>query len=409
MKKKILIGLLLIAQTTIAQQVVKTMFYNVLNYPSAPPENREVHLKTIIDDYQPDLFMVCELETAAGGEEILNASLNATAEVYASAPFLSNASNSAVEIQQLLYYNKKKFTLVNSQRLLNSLRDINWYTLRLNTENPIQIEVFVCHLKASQGTSNENRRLEMVDVFLDNQVNLDPDAYVLFAGDFNLYTSNEEAYRALVHDNNSIIMVDPIDALGDWHNDSSFDDIHTQSTRISNDDFDDFGSGGGLDDRFDFIFMSENFRGGNRLSYIPDSYVSYGNNKNCYNRRIDDVNCTGEFSQEIRDALYMMSDHLPVVMEFEADETLSNEEFFAQEQAVYLSKTVVDDFLRVHNDTSKNIPILFKVYNTLGQELISFDSEAASITDVPVYDLPNGLYYLKSNLNINALKFVVQH
>ncbi len=410
MKKRVILGMLLIAQTTFSQQVVKTMFYNLLNYPSAPPENREDYLETIINSYEPDIFMVCELETAAGGEEILDRSLNRNSDRYESAPFLSNFSNSSVELQQLLYFNKDKFTLIQSQRLINDLRDINWYTLELKTSNPIQIEIFVCHLKASQGTNNENRRFNMVEVFLDNQINLDPDAYVLFAGDLNLYTSNEPAYRALIDDNNSIIMTDPIEALGDWHNDPTFDDIHTQSTRLSNADFGDFGSGGGLDDRFDFILMSENLRNDSRISYIPNTYVSYGNNQNCYNKRIDDASCSGTFSQELRDALYMMSDHLPVVMEFQAEEfTLNSEEFAIQKYNISLSSTVVEDQLQININTSQNIPILFQVYNSLGQKLLTFESNSQKDITVPIGHLADGLYYIKNNTGTNSLKFVKQH
>ncbi|WP_299252250.1 hypothetical protein [uncultured Aquimarina sp.] len=64
------------AQISFGQATIKTMFYNVLNYPSAPPTNKEKLLETIIDSYEPDIFMNCELGTEAGGDEILNNSLN---------------------------------------------------------------------------------------------------------------------------------------------------------------------------------------------------------------------------------------------------------------------------------------------------------------------------------------------
>ena len=44
-------------------------------------------------------------------------------------------------------------------------------------------------------------------------------------------------------------------------------DIHTQSTRTSNSGLID-DSGSGLDDRFDFIMMSENFNTSSDLYYI---------------------------------------------------------------------------------------------------------------------------------------------
>ncbi|RKN19535.1 hypothetical protein D7035_13740, partial [Aquimarina sp. AD1] len=124
--KGIFIPLVLLfgVQISFGQATIKTMFYNVLNYPAAPPENREEILETIIDSYEPDIFMICELETEIGGEEILNESLNDDNTNYSSAPFLSNFSNSDVELHQLLYYNNQKFTLIDSQRLTTTIRDI---------------------------------------------------------------------------------------------------------------------------------------------------------------------------------------------------------------------------------------------------------------------------------------------
>jgi len=61
MKKKI-IGFFAISLLTIlsvsAQETLKVMFYNLLNYPleDAVP-NREVDLEFILADYQPDLFL----------------------------------------------------------------------------------------------------------------------------------------------------------------------------------------------------------------------------------------------------------------------------------------------------------------------------------------------------------------
>ena len=49
-------------------------------------------------------------------------------------------------------------------------------------------------------------------------------------------------------------LFDPIDRIGHWHNNSSYADVHTQSTRTTQ-----FGGGanGGMDDRFDWLFVSE--------------------------------------------------------------------------------------------------------------------------------------------------------
>ncbi|MBW1298706.1 T9SS type A sorting domain-containing protein [Aquimarina litoralis] len=412
--KKIIIPLFTIffIQISFGQSTIKTMFYNVLNYPSAPPSNRAEILETIIDSYEPDIFMICELETEEGGEDILNNSLNDDNNNYSSAPFLSNFSNSDVELHQLLYYNNQKFQLLQSERIITTIRDINWYTLQLisndQVNNPIKIEVFVSHLKASRGFDNEAKRLDMVEEYIDNYVNLDENAYVIFAGDLNLYSSDEPAYEELLDSNNKITLVDPINTPGDWSSNSTFASIHTQSTRLSNNDFGDFGSGGGLDDRFDFILMSENMVNSEELSYVPNSYLAYGNNGNCYNQRIDDVDCTGIYDSSLRDALYDMSDHLPVVMELQTNQQLlSTPEFEETTNIIQLnSGTIIDDLLSLQiNSNSESID--FEIYNTLGQKLKAFSADSNGITNISVAELSNGMYYLiPVNVRSNTIKFL---
>ena len=47
-----------------------------------------------------------------------------------------------------------------------------------------------------------------------------------------------------------------------------------------------------------------------------------GNNANCFNLNISDETCTGEYSQTLRNQLYSMSDHLPVIMKLETTKNL---------------------------------------------------------------------------------------
>src|SRR5690606_14313607 len=142
---------------------------------------------------------------------------------------------------------------------------------------------------------------------------MDPGSLVILAGHFNLYTASEPAYIGLLDPTNAIVMVDPIDRRGSWSNNVNFQDIHSQSTRISSGPFG-AGAGGGLDDRFDFIIMSKNMQTDPKLKYVPNTYKSFGNNGNCFDKSINDPTCSGAFSQGLRDNLYNMSDHLPIVM-----------------------------------------------------------------------------------------------
>ena len=138
-----------------------------------------------------------------GADEILNTSLNYNTTNYARPDFVANQSGTP-GLQQLLFYREDKFLLESSEILLTPLRDINKYVLKLNTldqaSDPVLIYIYVAHLKSSQGSSNEDLRLEMVNEFTDDLENLDSNSFVLFAGDFNLYSSEEPAYQEILDD-----------------------------------------------------------------------------------------------------------------------------------------------------------------------------------------------------------------
>jgi len=412
MKKFQLIGLLLMLSATVsAQETIKAMFYNVLMFPSASPGGRTETLKNIVDSYDPDIFMICELETKAGGITILNESLNVEGIEYVMAPFQLNTSSGAV-LQQLVYFKKGMFTLETVDIIQTNVRDINRYKLLLETADqavdPVFIDLYVTHLKSSQGSSNVQARLDMVTEFTNSLSNLDPNAFILFAGDLNLYTSSEPAYQELLDPSNAITMVDPIDTPGSWNNNVSFQAVHTQSTRINSGPFG-AGAGGGMDDRFDFILMSENMQTDPKLRYIPDTYKSYGNNGNCYNNDVSSTDCTGEFSQELRNYIFSMSDHLPVVMEFETNKeiVLSVSEATQSVPLIQLEKTIVSNVLSIQISEAVAQPTVLSVYNVFGQRILKFNSLPATMMQIDVSHLAEGIYYLKSNIsNSQPIKFL---
>lgn len=402
--------LLFISLCTQAQGTVKTMFYNLLEFPSAQPSNREQILMEIIDAYEPDIFMVCELESEYGADLILNTSLNDEGENYVRAPFEPSQSGDP-DHQQLLFYRKGMFSLEAVEVIPTQVRDINHYTLKLSTADqqtdPVYLEVFVTHLKSSQGSGNQTLRLEMVNRFTDKLATLDPNAFVIFSGDFNFYTASEPGYQKLLDPANAIVMVDPIDRPGSWHNNDNYQDIHSQSTRISSGPFG-AGAGGGLDDRFDFITISENMHSDPKLKYVENSYKSFGNNGNCYDKSINDPDCAGNFSQTLRDHLYNMSDHLPIVMDLETNkEIVLSTESFSVETPIVIESTLVSTLLNINVGSNSKKNITFEVYNTLGQKLMEFSLETARRLSIDVNQLAHGMYYLKTDLpGSRTLKFL---
>jgi len=415
----------LLVSVNFAQTRIKAMMYNVLNYSdSEVSRNKTPFLSTILDEVEPDLFMVCEMIDEIGSDYLFENAIIPYNENFQKAPFEENQSGN-YSLQQMVYYNSKKLILEETRVITADTRDINQYTFKINTENalsnPIRMEVFVTHLKASTGSSNRQRRLNSIQSFVSYTNNIADDSYVLFAGDLNFYTSNEEGYQHLIDDRNPIVMIDPIDrptpnfpddgvdyyenynSTYFWNN-SSFRDIHSQSTRTSNNGLiDDSGSTGGLDDRFDFIMMSENFNMSTDLYYINDSYQVIGNNGNCYNSFINNPNCSGGYSQTLRDALIEFSDHLPVVMEMETPEnTLSTNQI---SEINFIGSNIIEDYLKIISPGDMNN---LKIYSITGQ-LIDVKLTKNTGIDTIIIDVKHiskGIYYLSHQKLKRPLKFI---
>ncbi len=421
--------LVLFTSLNFGQTRIKAMMYNILNYSdSEVSQNKTPFLSTILNEVSPDLLMVCEVVDEIGSNYLFENAIIPFNEDFEKAPFEENQSGS-YSLQQMVYYNSNKLILEESRVITADTRDINQYTFKINTENaennPVRMEVFVTHLKASTGTSNRQRRLTSIQSFVSYTNTIASDSYVLFAGDFNFYTSNEEGYQYLIDNRNPIIMIDPInrpaptfpddgvdyfnydnyDSTYFWNN-SSFSDIHSQSTRTSNSGLiDDSGSTGGLDDRFDFIMMSENFNTSSDLFYVNDSYQVVGNNGNCYNSQISNSNCSGTYSQTLRNALIEFSDHLPIVMEIETPEnTLST---YTLSKINFISSNITQDYLKIFL-TDKLDKNTIKIYTINGQLIrikTPINSSENSLT-IDVRHLSKGIYYLSHQKLNNPLKFI---
>jgi len=399
-------SVLLLGQTNI-----KAMFYNTLNYNSdTESKDRTPHLKTILETVQPDLFMVCEIKNETASNYLYSNAILPFKQSFEKAPFKYSQSP-ATNLLQMVYYNSDKLTLEQTSVIPTQIRDINHYTFTINTKsnnsNPIKIEVFVTHLKASRGQDNRAKRNSSAITFIRELDRLPKDSYVLFAGDFNFYTSNESGFQTIIDDSNPIKIIDPINRLCPafpddrrdyfdenydstyfWNN-NSFSDVHSQSTRTSS--LSD-GSGGGMDDRFDFIMISENLKNNKDLYYKTESYKTIGNNGNCYNSFVSNASCSGEFSKELRDAQYQFSDHLPITLDLELAKTLS---FQKTATIKFLNSNVVKYFLSIQI-SNQNVKMI-TIYNHLGQKVKSIEINNQKEITINLTSFSKGVYYLSAN------------
>ncbi|MBZ0268379.1 endonuclease/exonuclease/phosphatase family protein [bacterium] len=290
---------------------IRFMTYNVLNYPSAAGDDREDDLRVVLGDIVPDVLVVQEITSGPGAIEFLDDILDSLEEnAWACAPFVDGP-----DTDNACYYRTDGFTYVTSVVLSTDLRDINGYVFRARDHGDAEFRVYSLHLKASEGTTNEARRVQEAQVLRSHLNDLPAGTHVLVAGDFNIYTSEESAWAKLtgseVDDDGRLY--DPINRVGAWHNNAAFADIHTQSTRTTS--LPDGGSYGGLDDRFDMILVNDDLLDGGGLDYVEGSYAAHGNDGQHFNAAINAWPANSIVSPVVADALHAASDHLPVYAE----------------------------------------------------------------------------------------------
>ena len=429
--KKIIIFVFLIlsgcVSSALAQSdTLKVMQYNLLNYGNNTSyctttnnniNNKNGYIRTILTAYYPDILTVCEMgRNTSLPNDFMNNNLNINGIDYWMTSAGANTASSS--LTNCIFYNSTKLTLAGHYVAQTFTRDVDVYDFKFKNDNSnkIILSCVVAHLKAGSGTDNENKRKTMAENimrYLDLNYR---ECNVLIMGDFNLYTSQEPAYQTFTNRTTypNCYFIDPIYpyGVGSWNNNVQYADYHTQSTHGNNDS--DCHSSGGMDDRFDFILMSENIYGGrDGIRYIGGTYNALGQDGRRFNQSINSPSNTA-VSQAVANALFNNSDHLPVTMELVVNYNIGIDE---NEENVLC-------FDVFPNPASENINIRFYqdrigkanilLFNTLGQIVYSeetFVDDCLSEHVIPVDNLPKGLYFLKiTNADglTNTSKIVVE-
>jgi hypothetical protein len=350
---------------------VKIMTYNLLFYKAseAPcthnrtPAQRDQDFSTIVASVNPDILCVNEL-----GEGVVNPILinNNVLNVNGINHFASanSTNNSSSRIVNMLFYNQDKLTLQSQfslQRDLNNfpiIRVIDFYRLYLNDAglgspgvDTVFFTVAVMHLKAGASTSDQNQRENAAKAVMNYIENNVTDDNIIVTGDFNIRSSNENAYQEFVNYSNATVALnDPINTPGTWHNNSNFATVHTQSTHSSGTGC---FSGGGMDDRFDFSLISDAINAGSdNLNY--QDYYAYGQDGSSFNGNLN-TNSNFSVNASVAAALYNFSDHLPVILELEA-----NVSGIGLNETNYWQQT-----LQIANPFKRNLELNFKNNTTL--------------------------------------------
>lgn len=338
-------AMVLSIQCAQAQDTIKFMTYNILNYPDVNTA-RIAYLKTIVQHIKPDVFLVNEITQPVGATNIISQALNQNGiNYYAQSLYVQSPDD-----ENMLFYNTQKLGLVDQNTISTSLRDFNEYILYYKEpgmtaqSDTVYFYVYAAHLKAGNTASDIAQRGSETSVlksYLSTRGN--PENTVV-AGDMNIYNNSEAAYINLTGSTQANLY--DVVGSGIWHSNAFYKMHFTQSTRIVAIDG---GSTGGMDDRFDMVLFSDDMQTGSRgAKYIPGTYRAVGQDGLRLNSSLIDPVNNSEPTNVIN-ALYYMSDHLPVYMEVAVGGNLGVNEEAINPLKVY--PVPANDLLYVKVDT----------------------------------------------------------
>ncbi|HVP13519.1 MAG TPA: immunoglobulin domain-containing protein, partial [Phycisphaerae bacterium] len=168
--------------------------------------------------------------------------------------------------------------------------------------------VYVSHMKAGTGSSNENRRNIEAQMLRADAATLSANARILYTGDFNLTRSSEAAFQTLTAAGQGQSF-DPVNRPGDWDTNPAFIDVMSYGSTS-------------LRYRDDFEMITANVQSDpSGLQYIAGSYHTfaingstplYGTVNSPTNTAFPDL----PDRAAVLAALTTASDHLPVVADY---------------------------------------------------------------------------------------------
>lgn len=401
---------LLFGKVTLGQDTIRVMQYNLLFYglytDFCTPENNNVddkdeYLRTLLGHFQPDIFTVNELGRGAHNlTRIRDNVLNINGVDYFEYATYTNTGNGW--FANGLFYDSRKFGLYNEVIVNTVLRDINLYTLYYKTDDlaltqdTVFLTLIVAHLKAGQSASDQQTRTTMVTNVMNYLDDNDYKGNIMFMGDFNMKSSFEQAYQLMVNNpNQDIRFIDPIGVTGVWGNNSDMAPYHTQSPHT--------GSHpcyvtGGLDDRYDFILATKPIMEGSMgFQYIEDSYQAIGQDGLRFNQSLINPPNNSQ-PPEIIEALYLMSDHLPVMLDMVTVDVVTSLDHYPFEELSLTYPNPVGEKLRISLNSTKSGSVILNLYSLTGKLLISESFhyfEGSKSVDINVSHLSSGLYLLK--------------
>ncbi len=370
--------------------------YSDCNSTNNNVDNKDGYLRAILNYVKPDILTVNEVNDAvASVERIKTNTLN-----YAGVTKYKRANLSGSFLVNMIYYNSEKVELKSQESISTSPRETNVYKLYLKTPtlangDTIFLYHLVTHLKAGSEPSDAQQRATAASAIMNYISTKSIQGNVLLSGDMNLYGASEGAFVTFTtpSGSNNFRFYDPLNQIGEWHSNYNYRYVHTQSTRtVANEGC---FSTGGIDDRFDFILSSANILSGSSgLKFY--NYYTIGQDGNRYNSSITSPTNTS-ISIEVANALYGLSDHLPVVMKLIYPSNLSKVNNNSSSFNLQYNNPVYDKLILTLFETTRVKTV--NLFNILGNSLQNIHPDSyTQVIEIDLTPYPPGFILVEIKL-----------
>jgi len=416
--KRLFFTLLLLTALTnyLFADTLTVMQYNLMYYDKEYDDctsetnnvdSKDGYLRTIVEYVNPDILTVNEVNASiASVERIKNNVLN----VNGVTKYL-RANFSGDFLANMLYYNSEKLELISQGAISTSPRETNVYKLKVIVSgsaksDDIYLYCFVTHLKAGNYSSDEEDRTTAATAIMNYISTNNITGNVMLMGDMNLYRASEGAFTTFTTPigTSQFRFYDPINQVGDWNNNYDYRLIHSQSTHSSSEPC---FSSGGMDDRFDFILSSSNIISGtDGLKFVD--YKTIAQDGNRFNQSLISPE-NSSVPTDVLNALYSMSDHLPIRMQLYYDSNTSSVSNNYSTPKILYNNPVTNTLNIKAFDPSTKIKSV-SIYNIIGKKLTEYNANNLDEVNLNIADAQTGLLIVSIRFSNNkSITFKVLH
>jgi hypothetical protein len=363
------------------QSAIRLAVYNLKQYSNVNKASNEI--KKIINTIKPTILLAVELDGSSAVKDLLNNALSAKYKASTELTIKWGTGNECA-----VFYIDSLVNYLGSSMYSADPRPIAEFKFTVKDFKDT-LHIFGVHLKAYP--EETARRLTAVNVLRGRTQIYGNKKNMVVAGDFNIFTSEEPAFKKLTDQSTAGYFVDMTNATGSFSENPELASTYTYSP---ND----------LDTRLDMILISPSLITKGGIDYLDNSFKIFGNDTGKhYNTSITDtsrgINSWFASDPSIGTALTQASDHLPIYADFQfgVPTEISSENnlpaLFELKQNYpnpFNPSTVISYRLAVGSQVN------LKVYDVLGREVTTLVDEFK----------PAGSYKIRFNVKTESTPFL---